>query len=79
MKSLLGKRILVCGKGGSGKSSIITLMANELQRRGYEVILLDGDASNPGGAGAPGRGRKTRSPTADRFFRRQGKSHLPGG
>jgi CO dehydrogenase maturation factor len=49
MKPLLGKRILVCGKGGSGKSSIITLMANELQRRDYKVILLDGDASNPGG------------------------------
>jgi CO dehydrogenase maturation factor len=49
MKPLQGKRILVCGKGGSGKSSIITLMANELQCRDYKVILLDGDASNPGG------------------------------
>ena len=49
MKPLSGLRILVCGKGGSGKSSIITLMANVLQDKNYKVLLLDGDASNPGG------------------------------
>jgi len=49
MKSLSGKRILVCGKGGSGKSSIVSLLGNELQKKGYQVILLDADASNPGG------------------------------
>jgi CO dehydrogenase maturation factor len=49
MKPLSGLRILVCGKGGSGKSSIITLMANVLQERDYKILLLDGDASNPGG------------------------------
>lgn len=58
MKSLLGKRILVCGKGGSGKSSIITLMANELQRREYRVVLVDGDASNPGGLARLAAGAK---------------------
>jgi CO dehydrogenase maturation factor len=40
---------MICGKGGSGKSSIATLMAQVLQTRGYKVILVDGDASNPGG------------------------------
>jgi CO dehydrogenase maturation factor len=49
MKPLNGKRILVCGKGGSGKSSTITLLAHFLELRDYNVILLDGDASNPGG------------------------------
>jgi len=44
-----GKRLLVCGKGGSGKSSIVALMANVLSDRGYKVLVLDGDASNPGG------------------------------
>lgn len=49
MKSLLNKRILFCGKGGSGKSSIVSLFGNELQKQRYKVILLDADASNPGG------------------------------
>jgi len=46
---LCGKRILVCGKGGSGKSTVITLLANALSKKKYEVVVLDGDASNPGG------------------------------
>jgi len=48
-KSLCGKRILVCGKGGSGKSTMVALMATALQRKTYEVMVLDGDASNPEG------------------------------
>jgi CO dehydrogenase maturation factor len=44
-----GLRILVCGKGGSGKSSIVALMSYALQEKGYGVLALDGDASNPGG------------------------------
>lgn len=46
---LRGRRILVCGKGGSGKSTVVALMATILQRKGYEVMVLDGDASNPEG------------------------------
>lgn len=46
---LSGLRILVCGKGGSGKSSVVALMARVLLDRGYKVLVLDGDASNPGG------------------------------
>jgi CO dehydrogenase maturation factor len=48
-KPLCGKRILVCGKGGSGKSTVVALMANILQHKAYEAIVLDGDASNPEG------------------------------
>lgn len=44
-----GKRILVCGKGGSGKSTFVALSAAVLQRKGYAVTVLDGDASNPEG------------------------------
>ncbi|MGD8999802.1 MAG: hypothetical protein PVF75_05270 [Granulosicoccaceae bacterium] len=48
-KPLRGKRLLVCGKGGSGKSTVVALMATILQRKAYEAIVLDGDASNPEG------------------------------
>lgn len=48
-RPLAGRRILVCGKGGSGKSSLATLLARALNDRGYQVLALDGDASNPGG------------------------------
>jgi CO dehydrogenase maturation factor len=48
-KPLAGKRILVCGKGGSGKSSLVSLLARALEEKGYDVLALDGDASNPGG------------------------------
>ena len=45
---LQGKRILICGKGGSGKSTIVTLLANALSNNN-KIIVLDSDASNPGG------------------------------
>ena len=48
-KPLRGKRILVCGKGGSGKSTLVAVMATILQQKAYEVMVLDGDASNPEG------------------------------
>jgi len=45
-----GMRILICGKGGCGKSSFVTLMSRVLAAdMGYKVVVLDGDASNPGG------------------------------
>ncbi|MHB1048596.1 MAG: ATP-binding protein [Bacteroidota bacterium] len=46
---LVQKRILVCGKGGSGKSTVISLLARALIEKGYKTILVDADASNPGG------------------------------
>lgn len=42
------KKIAVSGKGGVGKSSIVTLMANTLRECGYCVLVLDTDESNPG-------------------------------
>jgi len=41
-------KISVCGKGGSGKSVIATLLANEFKTRGYCVLVVDSDESNSG-------------------------------
>jgi CO dehydrogenase maturation factor len=41
-------KISVCGKGGSGKSTIVTLLAGEAQSRGYKVLVVDSDESNAG-------------------------------
>jgi len=68
MKPLSGLRILVCGKGGSGKSSIITLMANVLQEKDYKILLLDGDASNPGGLARLALGLKNGPKPLIEFF-----------
>ena len=42
------QKIAVAGKGGVGKSSVVTLMANALRGKGYAVLVLDTDESNPG-------------------------------
>ncbi|MFO8163082.1 MAG: ATP-binding protein [Thermodesulfobacteriota bacterium] len=41
-------KISVCGKGGSGKSTIVTLLANQAKARGYRVLVVDSDESNSG-------------------------------
>jgi len=42
------KKIAVCGKGGAGKSTIVALIANALRSKGYSVLVIDTDESNPG-------------------------------
>ena len=39
-------RVAVCGKGGSGKTTIAGTLARVLGRRGRRVVAIDGD-SNP--------------------------------
>jgi CO dehydrogenase maturation factor len=41
-------KISICGKGGSGKSTVVTLLANEARTRGYRVLVVDSDESNSG-------------------------------
>jgi len=41
-------KISVCGKGGSGKSTIVTLLANEFRDRGFQALVVDSDESNSG-------------------------------
>lgn len=42
------KKIAVCGKGGSGKSVIVRLLADGLRARGRRVLVVDSDESNTG-------------------------------
>ena len=41
-------KVAVCGKGGSGKSTVTTLLAKELAGRGRKVLVIDSDESNYG-------------------------------
>ncbi len=41
-------KILICGKGGSGKSTVTAVLAKNLQAQGYRVIVVDADESNYG-------------------------------
>ena len=41
-------KVAVCGKGGSGKSTVAALLAYEALHRGYRVLVVDSDESNAG-------------------------------
>jgi CO dehydrogenase maturation factor len=41
-------KILVCGKGGCGKSTVVALLAKEMATRGNKVLVIDSDESNIG-------------------------------
>ena len=41
-------KIVICGKGGSGKSTISALLAREIAEKGNEVLVVDTDESNFG-------------------------------
>ena len=41
-------KVLICGKGGCGKSTVAALLAKSMVQRGYEVLVVDSDESNYG-------------------------------
>ena len=41
-------KLAVCGKGGSGKSTLVALLAAGIRDRGYQVLVVDSDESNSG-------------------------------
>jgi CO dehydrogenase nickel-insertion accessory protein CooC1 len=34
-------KIVVCGKGGNGKSTIVALLPNEALNKGYQVLVIE--------------------------------------
>ncbi|NMB78006.1 MAG: P-loop NTPase [Methanomicrobiales archaeon] len=41
-------KLIICGKGGSGKSTITSLLSRQYAREGKRVIVVDTDVSNVG-------------------------------
>lgn len=41
------QKICVCGKGGVGKSTVVSLFARALEQYGHKVLVIDTDESNP--------------------------------
>jgi len=41
-------KVLVCGKGGCGKSTVVALLSKEMAKRGNKVLVVDSDESNIG-------------------------------
>ena len=44
----MGIKISVCGKGGSGKSTLVSLLAHAAQDQGFKTLVVDSDESNSG-------------------------------
>jgi CO dehydrogenase maturation factor len=44
----MGIKISVCGKGGSGKSTLVSLLAKAAQTRALTTLVVDSDESNSG-------------------------------
>ena len=47
-KGNLMRKVAICGKGGSGKSTVTAFLAHGIRDRGYRVLVVDSDESNPG-------------------------------
>lgn len=41
-------KVILCGKGGCGKSTVGTLLARAYQKEGFHVLVIDSDESNYG-------------------------------
>ncbi|MBA2861226.1 AAA family ATPase [Methanococcus maripaludis] len=41
-------KMIICGRGGCGKSTLITLMAQKIDEQGKKVLIVDSDESNLG-------------------------------
>jgi len=48
MKNHCSQKMAICGKGGTGKSTMVALLAKVLRQERYTVMVIDSDESNPG-------------------------------
>ncbi len=48
VKTKMGMKISICGKGGSGKSTLVALLAAQAGAQGFKVLVVDSDESNSG-------------------------------
>ena len=46
MNKIQGVKVIIFGRGGCGKSTITTIMAKNLARKGYRILVIDSDESN---------------------------------
>ena len=44
----MGIKLSICGKGGSGKSTLTALLAQQAVARGFRTLVVDSDESNSG-------------------------------
>jgi len=44
----MGIKVSICGKGGSGKSTLVSILAIAAQGRGLKTLVIDSDESNAG-------------------------------
>ena len=72
VKKVIG---VVSGKGGVGKSLVTSLLAVEMQRRGYQAAILDADVTGPSIPKAFGL-RERATGTEDALFPVQTKSGI---
>jgi CO dehydrogenase maturation factor len=45
---MIKMKISVCGKGGSGKSTVVSLLSSAAQAQGLKTLVVDSDESNSG-------------------------------
>jgi CO dehydrogenase maturation factor len=45
-KDVMGMKLSICGKGGSGKSTLTGLLAQQAELRDFGVLVVDSDESN---------------------------------
>lgn len=71
-------KIAVCGKGGSGKTTAVTLITLALKEAGFKPIVIDADESNPGLARMLGVNGEPKA-LAELFARPEGESEVTAG
>ena len=71
-------KIAICGKGGSGKTTVVTLLTAAFKEAGYKPVVIDADESNPGLGRMLGMNGQPRA-LAELFARPDASGKMPEG